>query len=224
MTLTLNANQPDLTKVESAPIEKVIVHFNNFIISTTHHLNKFISTCDQKLSDVSTRIYRIEATLANLEKKLASIPDSTLSAPPPSAAPPTTSAAVPQAPPLPDGSTIPPPPALPTGAPNVPMAPPLPGAPVEAPPVEAAPPEDPYPLVFARPYKTYYTMLKVKIPAPAVRMKALGAGEDMDEFDEFIKQVQKKFPGGSLPPHPLEDDDNGGDDDSGDDDDDDDEM
>ena len=64
--------------------------------------------------------------------------------------------------------------------------------------------------MFAPQWQTYYRMLKVKIPVPAVRMKAMGAGEDMEEFEQFVKQLQKKFPGGSYPAHPLDGQDAGG--------------
>ncbi|KAK2956255.1 putative Subunit CCDC53 of WASH complex [Blattamonas nauphoetae] len=130
----------DYAKIDPAPVENILVDFNNFIISTVHHLNHFIQACDEKLSMVSEKIYQVEVNLSNLEQKLASISDTQLgdAAPTTVSAPSGDGSGVPPAPPLIEGTvsntgpTIPPPPPLPMGGvppppTSVPMiSPPLP--------------------------------------------------------------------------------------------------
>jgi len=65
----------DYTKVEPLPFQKTLVLVNDFIIKTTQFLNRFASLSEQKLSEVTRNIQRLEITLTILEAKLASIPD-----------------------------------------------------------------------------------------------------------------------------------------------------
>jgi len=72
----------DYTQVEPLPFQKTLVLVNDFIIKTTQFLNRFASLSEQKLSEVTRNIQRLEITLTILEAKLASIPDVPGTAPP----------------------------------------------------------------------------------------------------------------------------------------------
>jgi len=65
----------DYTQVDPLPFQKTLVLVNDFIIKTTQFLNRFASLSEQKLSEVTRNIQRLEITLTILEAKLASIPD-----------------------------------------------------------------------------------------------------------------------------------------------------
>jgi len=67
----------DYTKVEPLPFQKTLILVNDFIIKTTQFINRFASLSEQKLSEVTRNIQRLEITLTILEAKLASIPATT---------------------------------------------------------------------------------------------------------------------------------------------------
>ncbi|KAK4014484.1 hypothetical protein OUZ56_027007 [Daphnia magna] len=58
------------------PIEtkRILSYFNHFVSNSVQLLNKFAVICDTKLLDLDFRLQDVEATLAILEAKLASIP------------------------------------------------------------------------------------------------------------------------------------------------------
>lgn len=64
----------DLTKVGSIHQKRTVAFLNHFIAHTVSFLNRFSCVCEEKLSELSTRIQRVEVTLNILEAKLASIP------------------------------------------------------------------------------------------------------------------------------------------------------
>ncbi|XP_030844300.1 WASH complex subunit 3-like [Strongylocentrotus purpuratus] len=112
----------DLTKVGAIHSKRMLAFLNHFIIHTTRFLNKFSCVCETKLSDITTRIQRLETTVNILEAKLASIPgleNVTLETTPPPAAPePSNLPALPSSEPA-DGSGIPAIEATPEPAPAV---------------------------------------------------------------------------------------------------------
>ncbi|EFX75800.1 hypothetical protein DAPPUDRAFT_306616 [Daphnia pulex] len=58
------------------PIEtkRILSYFNQFVSNSVQLLNKFAIICDTKLLDLNFRLQDVEATLAILEAKLASVP------------------------------------------------------------------------------------------------------------------------------------------------------
>ncbi|XP_071493659.1 WASH complex subunit 3-like [Diadema antillarum] len=100
----------DLTKVGAIHSKRMLAFLNHFIIHTTRFLNKFSCVCEQKLSDITTRIQRLETTINILEAKLASIPgleNVTVEPTPPPAPPqPSDLPALPSSGPA-DGSNVP---------------------------------------------------------------------------------------------------------------------
>ena len=63
----------DYSEAPSVPHKITLSFINNFVVNTTHFLNKFGVTCEQKLKDVDTKIKGLEVTLNLLEAKLNSI-------------------------------------------------------------------------------------------------------------------------------------------------------
>jgi len=64
----------DYKKVSAIPSPQTVALINNFVINTTQFINKFAHLCEQKLSNVSRKVERLEITMSILEAKLASIP------------------------------------------------------------------------------------------------------------------------------------------------------
>ncbi|CAB4007753.1 WASH complex subunit CCDC53 [Paramuricea clavata] len=64
----------DLTKVGSIQQKRTIAFLNHFITHTVTFLNRFSCVCEEKLSDLSNRLQRVDVTMSILEAKLASIP------------------------------------------------------------------------------------------------------------------------------------------------------
>ncbi|KAA6395651.1 MAG: hypothetical protein EZS28_008820 [Streblomastix strix] len=185
----------DASKLEPASVERILIDFNLFIINSVHHLNKFVGMCEVKLAENHEKLGRLRALVANLEKKLSSIPDSSL---------------VYQAPiqsidPV-QLQSIP----LPVG--TIPLPPPLPQQPqinqqqqqqIEQP-IEQPKDDDPYPLVFEKKYKLLYSLLKVGVHEENVKQKGRTFGLDEDDVIEFIRQFRSKFQGKKAPTHPLD--------------------
>eukprot|EP00117_Sycon_ciliatum_P040314 scpid98954/ scgid29645/ WASH complex subunit CCDC53; Coiled-coil domain-containing protein 53 len=63
----------DYTKVEPVQHKRTLAFINHFAIHTVHFLNRFSSSCEEKLSAVEERIRRMEVTVNILDTKLSSI-------------------------------------------------------------------------------------------------------------------------------------------------------
>ena len=64
----------DYTKVEPIQHKRILGYVSNFVMQSANMLNHFSNSCEAKLADVTRRIRRLEAIMAILETKLASIP------------------------------------------------------------------------------------------------------------------------------------------------------
>uniref|UniRef100_A0A7S2XZF2 WASH complex subunit 3 n=1 Tax=Fibrocapsa japonica TaxID=94617 RepID=A0A7S2XZF2_9STRA len=64
----------DLKSIKPIQPQKTVLLLNNFIANTTRFLNTFARTCENKLCTISTRITELEVLLSILECKLNSIP------------------------------------------------------------------------------------------------------------------------------------------------------
>ena len=64
----------DFTQVNPVPLRKTVLLVNNFVANTVRFLNHFSNTCEEKLTNVSNNISRLEIQLSILEAKLNSIP------------------------------------------------------------------------------------------------------------------------------------------------------
>ena len=64
----------DYTKVPALDHKNTLVFLNKFIVHTSQFLNRFSLVCEEKLSDLSLRIQKVDISLNILEAKLASIP------------------------------------------------------------------------------------------------------------------------------------------------------
>lgn len=136
---------------------------NNFVLTTTDFINKFSSLCEQKLSNVSQQIQRVEIVLALLEAKLDSIQwmggggggvaNNTAAPPASTPAIASSSAAVPTAPPM-DGAP----------AAGVPTAP------------EPAAAADVMKLKDDPRYAKYFKMLNMGVPKQAIKIKMASEG------------------------------------------------
>ncbi|KAL6057024.1 protein localization [Balamuthia mandrillaris] len=207
--------QLDWTRLEPLPQNKVVAYVNHFIIRTTEFLNRFSYLCEQKLSAVSSDIQRLEVTMALLEAKLNSIPElEGLSVSSTSSTAETTSPST-DYPPTTDG--IPPPPPVPGSVPPV-RAPDLP-----------SPEDDQYQDHTSRPppearqegggglkmkddprYSTYFTMMRLKVPASAIKQKMMLEGINPDILDnpeapsDFVGELPNSGSAeAEAPPPPL---------------------
>jgi len=70
-----NFDEALLSTMHPIQTQKTTMLLNNFILSTTRFLNVFAQSCDDKLSDVASKITEMEVTLSILEAKLNSVPD-----------------------------------------------------------------------------------------------------------------------------------------------------
>lgn len=127
---------------------------NNFILNTTDFLNKFTSLCEQKLSNVSQQVQRVEVVLALLEAKLDSVEWMGSGGAAPAAA-----AAAPSAPAI-TSSSAPAAPPMDAAAPAPPAAPVSEGIRLK---------EDPR-------YSKYFKMLAMGVPKPAIKLKMQSEG------------------------------------------------
>ncbi|XP_071502188.1 WASH complex subunit 3-like [Diadema setosum] len=151
----------DLTKVGAIHSKRMLAFLNHFIIHTTRFLNKFSCVCEQKLSDITTRIQRLETTINILEAKLASIPglENVTVEPTPPPAPP-----------------------QPSDLPALPSSGPADGSNVPA--IEAKPEPAPAMTVSQDPrYMKYFRMINMGVPVGALRQKLLNEGLDPGLLD-----------------------------------------
>eukprot|EP01086_Lenisia_limosa_P013471 TRINITY_DN42639_c0_g1_i1.p1 TRINITY_DN42639_c0_g1~~TRINITY_DN42639_c0_g1_i1.p1 ORF type:complete len:181 (+),score=49.16 TRINITY_DN42639_c0_g1_i1:51-593(+) len=82
MATPVLAPRIDYGLVSPLDYAQTVSYINNFVFETAEFLNKFASLCDRKLEKVSSRMQQLEISMAILEAKLESIPDSQLAAPP----------------------------------------------------------------------------------------------------------------------------------------------
>eukprot|EP00743_Colponemidia_sp_Colp-15_P005374 GILK01005776.1.p1 GENE.GILK01005776.1~~GILK01005776.1.p1 ORF type:complete len:210 (+),score=35.65 GILK01005776.1:35-631(+) len=184
---------PDLNALESVPVKRTIALVNNFIINTSRFINNFSDLCEDKLSDCSRNIQRLEIVMSILEAKLNSIPElATMPAQAPA------QAQVASAPPPPEVPAPPPPPSIQIQAPSSsslpppPPPPPVPvdmaGSPLPSPSPSPIPgadllppmPEEPKPPSLADDprYAIYFKMIKMGVPMPSVIQKMSLEGVD----------------------------------------------
>ena len=64
----------DLEKVNAIQQKRLIAFINHFLTNSVEHLNKFSCVCEEKLSNMSTKIQRLETVINILETKIKSIP------------------------------------------------------------------------------------------------------------------------------------------------------
>ncbi|XP_013914339.1 PREDICTED: WASH complex subunit CCDC53 isoform X1 [Thamnophis sirtalis] len=64
----------DLTKVPAIQQKRTVAFLNQFVVHTVQFLNRFSTTCEEKLSALSLRIQQIETLLNILDAKLSSVP------------------------------------------------------------------------------------------------------------------------------------------------------
>ncbi len=154
----------DLTKVGAIHPKRMLAFLNHFVTHTTRFLNKFSCVCELKLSDLNTRIQRLEVTMNILEAKLASIPgleNVTVAATPvPGPTPEAPATVVQDVPALP-----------PADQPNLPAV----EAPPEAPPTMTVS-QDPR-------YIKYFKMINMGVPVGALRQKVLLDGLNPNLLD-----------------------------------------
>eukprot|EP01137_Pigoraptor_chileana_P007396 Opistho-2@52932 len=91
----------DYNRIDALPHKKTLAYVNNYVGQTVRFLNRFAEVCEEKLSDCSFRLQRLEIVVNLLDAKLTSIPgletvtandyvpeEDGTDAPPPSSAPP----------------------------------------------------------------------------------------------------------------------------------------
>lgn len=159
----------NLKELEPVPHRKTLILLNNFVVNTTRFLNSFLVLSDDKLSEVSDQVSRLETRLAILEAKLSSVPEleaataaaDTSAVPDVAATPPAanTAAPQPQNPPAQNGAS----------AAEVKEQP----APVYTGPTVK---EDP---VYAR----YFKLLKLGMPVEQVKLKCQAEGNNPAVLD-----------------------------------------
>lgn len=149
----------DLAKVGAIHQKRMLAFLNHFVTHSTRFLNKFSCVCEQKLTNLNTRIQRLEITMNILEAKIASIPglenvQAAVSPPPPG--------------PTPHQTDLP---ALPPGESSTQNVP-------------AIEPEAPAMTVSQDPrYAKYFKMVNMGVPASALKTKLLSEGLDPDLLD-----------------------------------------
>ena len=203
MASSLFQQQIDLADCQPVAPSKTVASVNLFVINTVNFLNRFSLLCDEKLSNVSTQITRLETTLSILEAKLSSIPEladvvapeapsssssssssssAATAAPAPEAAPETApadaemGAPMPPPPPPPAGSST----ALPPPPPPPPAATPATPAVVETPAVSETPAmryrDDPR-------YKHFFSLLARGINPDQLKFNMRMAGLNPDVLE-----------------------------------------
>ena len=167
----------DLKVCNPIPHRKVLVMINTFVVTTTRFLNRFANLCDDKLSDVSSDIAKLQTTISILEAKLSSVPDlaaaataADTSAIPDVAQP---AAAIAAAPATASSSS----PATSTST---------------SPPIPSGPPakEDPT-------YLAYFKLIRLGMPLEQVKLKCSAEGNDpnvLDHPDEPIAAAMLALP------------------------------
>ncbi|XP_063969944.1 WASH complex subunit 3-like [Lytechinus pictus] len=152
----------DLTKVGAIHSKRMLAFLNHFIIHTTRFLNKFSCVCETKLSEITTRIQRLETTVNILEAKLASIPgleNVTVEPTPPPAAP------------------------EPSNLPALPSTEPADGSGIPA--IEATPEAAPATMTVSQDprYIKYFKMINMGVPVDALKQRLLMDGLDPAYLD-----------------------------------------
>lgn len=159
----------DYTKVGAIHQKRTLAFLNHFITHTARFLNRFSCVCEQKLSNLSVRIQRLETTMNILEAKISSVPGlegvtaatSSSSQPTPAAQTQSTDTT--------------------TQGPTAPQAPAQQAAAQEAPPPPEPEPEQNVMKVKDDPrYAKYFKMLNMGVPAPALSLKMKQEGLDPD--------------------------------------------
>jgi len=160
----------DYTEIKAVPTPKTVAMVNAFILSTTTFLNRFAAMSEERLTNVSLLIQRLEISLALLEAKLASIPDDGLNTNVPGAPPPApgTTTTTNTGPP---GADVPPPPGPP---PPSGIAPPPGPPPDEAPKMRNR--DDPR-------YARFFKMLDYGVPLARVQQDMMIHGIDPSVID-----------------------------------------
>ncbi|XP_064617599.1 WASH complex subunit 3-like [Liolophura sinensis] len=156
----------DYTKVEAIHQKRTIAFLNHFISHTARFLNHFSGVCEEKLSDLSVRIQRLEFTMSILETKLSSIPGlETVTAP--------------------TSST-------PSSESSVSATTTTAGDSAQNPAAAAQPSETPQPVEEKKPEKTvaqdpryakFFKMLQVGVPAQAIKLKMIAEGLNENLLD-----------------------------------------
>ncbi|XP_028409146.1 WASH complex subunit 3-like [Dendronephthya gigantea] len=178
----------DLTKVGSIQQKRTIAFLNHFISHTVNFLNRFSCVCEEKLSDLSNRLQRVDVTMSILEAKLASIPgleNVTVSESP--SAGPTASETPATTTPSTNGEEA-------NVATNNEEAPP---------PIEEEPAQPVMTVAKDPRYAKYFQMLKVGVPLAALRPKVIADGLDPD----LLETPDAPAPGGGQVSKDSDDDD-----------------
>ncbi|XP_046844736.1 WASH complex subunit 3-like [Xenia sp. Carnegie-2017] len=191
----------DLTKVGSIQQKRIVAFINHFVAHTVNFLNRFSCVCEEKLSDLSNRLQRVDVTMSILEAKLSSIPGLENVTAPESSTPTAddTSEHV-----VPESTASP---AQPTASPAQPTASDSNNTPSVSeelsPPVEEEPAQ-PVMTVSKDPrYAKFFQMLKVGVPLAALRPKILSEGLDPD----LLQTPDAPAPGGQISTNTDDDDD-----------------
>ena len=177
----------DLTKVGSIQQKRTIAFLNHFVSHTVNFLNRFSCVCEEKLSDLSHRLQKVDVTMNILEAKLASIPGlenvtvAETATPSPASNQPTVTMTTPSPSVGEDNAAI---------------------DHDEPPPVEE--PTEPVMTVAKDPrYAKYFQMLKVGVPLQALRPKVLADGLD----PALLETPDAPAPGGGQVPQDSDDED-----------------
>ncbi|XP_055684515.1 WASH complex subunit 3 [Lutzomyia longipalpis] len=72
--LAVLGQQIDKSQVPPIHQKRILAFVNTFVVSTVTFLNKFVIKCESKFIEFETKLQKVEASLAILENKLASIP------------------------------------------------------------------------------------------------------------------------------------------------------
>merc|ERR1719450_1497176 len=64
----------NLAEAPALNYKRTLAFINHFITNSVRFLNKFSSSCEERLSEIHNRVQRLEITLRILEAKLSSIP------------------------------------------------------------------------------------------------------------------------------------------------------
>ncbi|GAB0093509.1 WASH complex subunit 3 [Sergentomyia squamirostris] len=72
--LAVLGQQIDKSQVPPIHQKRILAFVNHFIVGTVTFLNKFVIKCESKFIDFESKLQKVEASLAIIESKLASIP------------------------------------------------------------------------------------------------------------------------------------------------------
>jgi len=74
-TLSVAVSKIDINKVEPLDTRRVVAFINDFLCRTVTFLNQFSSKCESRLDRIQRKLFMIECGLQILEAKLDSIPE-----------------------------------------------------------------------------------------------------------------------------------------------------